>query len=77
MSAKRCPAIAPNGHDFAGNQCGDYAGHEGPHTALVATEWIDWSGNLGTRKRRTSLGVISSDVITRTPSDQSRSDDNG
>lgn len=35
----RCPAIAPEGHHFAGNQCGLHTGHAGEHTALVASQW--------------------------------------
>ncbi len=35
----RCAFIAPEGHDFAGHQCGNYAGHRGAHTALVASHF--------------------------------------
>lgn len=36
----RCTAVAPRGHDFAGQQCGNYAGHDGPHTVLIASEFL-------------------------------------
>lgn len=61
MSAMRCPAIAPQGHE----------GHAGPHTALIATEFVEWRGNIGTPKRRTSLGTVQSDdKVVRTLSDR-------
>jgi len=37
---ERCAAIAPKGHDYAGARCGDYAGHSGPHTALIASQFL-------------------------------------
>lgn len=61
--AERCKSIAPADSDMAGQQCGNAKGHRGPHTALIATEFITEPPMTRTKRNATKVNVEAQEEV--------------